>query len=171
METVKIIAVLSEKAKQFYRAHPRKELVPTFIGLDGEKKLIEIATPFSSIESKYKAIEAVRIMFAEHGVTSYGFISEGWMVSGDDIGDEIRPEDHPRRIEVVNIIATDGTTQHHRIYEMRRDKKRVLYLDLKLDEPEATTESRFLDLLSPPATAKGAAGGPAAMILSLRSNG
>jgi hypothetical protein len=81
------------------------EISPLWHIIDERDEHGLISTPWNSAEEKYKAIAALRKLFAAVRVQRVAFICEAWTVTGRDASvlREPPPSEHPDRREVVRI--------------------------------------------------------------------
>jgi len=127
------------------------EVVPMWHAEPKEGPHLLIATPWSNDEEKHLAEKTLRLVFADHQVKRYAFISEVWMAqvkSFDEVNSGPRPSEHPDRREALLITAEDryGNRISGNFYILRPEHGPAKLSPLDMHDHDAQT-GRFSGML------------------------
>jgi hypothetical protein len=158
-----LIAGGEEHANKILIEERHKELKPMFhlVSADGKKDAL-IMTSWADDFEKKLAVAKIKQMSHEMGAVACMFMTEAWMLSvksppgtpntpwhrDRELARIGRPSQSPDRIEVVIIVAGDGSEQRFAALQMIRDKPGGRLISLVKDHNASnlgTYESWMLD--------------------------
>lgn len=170
MSSPMTLDIMIDTAEDFARRvlleKKQKQLMPSFLLIqpDDSAEIIQVELDFNIDLQKQLLRAKMRALMQEKGTIMYSFISEAWQspegippekVKRDAQGiyyhspDVPRPSQHPNRIEVVMVMATDGIRAKYKQWLIKRDYKGAIR-DLVPDRDMEgdTVISPFADLLT-----------------------
>jgi hypothetical protein len=106
----------------------KEQIMPVFMILTGDDKIVFVGTPWDGDDQKDMAVVMLRELMREHKAVAYSFLTEAWVApqpKGWKISDPRGPApvDRPDRKEVVLAMATNGTNTQYKSWDIVRDAK------------------------------------------------
>jgi hypothetical protein len=124
-----MLAYAGNFAKQRLVKDGETSITPMYDFVDAEGKHSVTVMPWRN-EERRRYMAAAGLLAIKFNAVCACFMSEGWMVQVDtpltswhkDRAMQITPSQHPDRIEIVQVIATDGETTKARIWQIVRTR-------------------------------------------------
>lgn len=124
-----LLVYAGDFAKQRLVTDGETSITPMYDFVDAEGKHSVTVMPWRN-EERRRYMAAAGLLAIKFNAVAACFISEGWMVEvgppltswHKDRAMQITPSEHPDRIEIVQVIATDGETTKARIWQIVRTR-------------------------------------------------
>lgn len=121
------------------------------VGVDEFDKTLVIPCPWHDENEQRAIIAFIRSVFAERNVLAYAMVTEMWVVYQDANDPTVPvPHERPDRMEVIQMMVTDGLVVKSAMYETKRDPENHIVLGRFVRHPDNHFEaSALLNLIKP----------------------
>ena len=137
-------------ARRVLLVRGEESLTPLYHLVNAEGEGAIVGVEFHSEAQKQIIVEKVREIAADFGAVAVLLMSEGWAVSysldvdkDDPVALGPSPSNHPRRIEVVSLAATDGKRTIGRMLFIKRIGGRIEALERRDPDTVENTVVEF----------------------------
>lgn len=101
-----------------------RSIMPLYHLITGKGESMVIGCPWGNEREKHASFAEVKRVSHEHECTHAMYLSEAWMVAvpaGKDPMSKWPAAEQPDRVEIVQVVATDGIRTLGRTWKMLRD--------------------------------------------------